>query len=322
MASESSNSGPLSKVCRVPLRLATGWSRYPKKLSLIAALVLVILRLSIGWHFYTEGAAKVQNGFDSSYFLQASRGPFAEHFKAMVWDGDGRLRLRRDVTEGSWQHFRKLIAAHYQFDKKQQNEANGVLERTLKQYDWVMDVNAEDLKEIELGRTRIADLEKRPERTAVASLEGQKQIIWREWRQKLDPILAEVDNTWENLERDMNGIANEDQQRRGYMTIALPRTQRIDTTVMDKVIPWFDVTIGALLLIGLFTPVAALAAAGFLFSVFLSQFPPTGGPGSTYYQLIEAMACLVLASTGAGRFAGLDALIHAALHRGGTNDKG
>ena len=45
----------------------------------------------------------------------------------------------------------------------------------------------------------------------------------------------------------------------------------------------------------------------------LSQYPPAGGPGSTYYQLIEAMACLTLAATGAGRFAGLDSLIHARL---------
>jgi uncharacterized membrane protein YphA (DoxX/SURF4 family) len=69
-------------------------------------------------------------------------------------------------------------------------------------------------------------------------------------------------------------------------------------------------TIGICLLIGLFTPVAALAAAGFLGSVFLSQFPPSSGPGSTYYQLIECMACLVIAGTGSGRYAGLDFILH------------
>ena len=63
-------------------------------------------------------------------------------------------------------------------------------------------------------------------------------------------------------------------------------------------------------MLGLFTPVAALAAAGFLGSVFLSQLPPSSGPGSTYYQLIESMACLVLAGTGAGRFAGIDYFLH------------
>ena len=69
------------------------------------------------------------------------------------------------------------------------------------------------------------------------------------------------------------------------------------------------------LLFGLFTPVAALAAAGFLGSVFLSQLPPTTGPTSTNYQLVESMACLVLASTGAGRFAGLDYFLHLIVRR-------
>jgi uncharacterized membrane protein YphA (DoxX/SURF4 family) len=69
------------------------------------------------------------------------------------------------------------------------------------------------------------------------------------------------------------------------------------------------------LLLGLFTPVAALVAAGFLGSVFLSQYPPASGPSSSYYQLIEGLACLVLASTGAGRFAGLDYFIHLFIRR-------
>jgi uncharacterized membrane protein YphA (DoxX/SURF4 family) len=84
----------------------------------------------------------------------------------------------------------------------------------------------------------------------------------------------------------------------------------LDTTVIDPLVPYFDMTVGLCLLLGFFTPVAALAAAGFLGSVFLSQYPPAAGPMSTYYQLVECMACLVLAGTGAGRFAGLDFFLH------------
>ena len=97
--------------------------------------------------------------------------------------------------------------------------------------------------------------------------------------------------------------------------------QRIDTTVLDDIIPWFDCLLGACLILGLFTPAVGLVAAGFLFSVFLSQYPPANGPVSTHYQLIESMACLVLASTGAGRFAGLDSIIHAALYKPSGNEK-
>jgi uncharacterized membrane protein YphA (DoxX/SURF4 family) len=80
--------------------------------------------------------------------------------------------------------------------------------------------------------------------------------------------------------------------------------------VIDRFVPYFDIAIGLCLLLGFFTPVAALAAAGFLGSVVLSQYPPATGPTSSNYQLIECMACLVLAATGSGRLAGLDYFLH------------
>ena len=80
------------------------------------------------------------------------------------------------------------------------------------------------------------------------------------------------------------------------------------TETLDAVVPYFDLTVGVLLIIGLFTRPAALVAAAFLASVFFSQFPPTPGPGSTYYHLVEMLALLVLAAVGAGRFLGIDYL--------------
>jgi len=77
-------------------------------------------------------------------------------------------------------------------------------------------------------------------------------------------------------------------------------------SLINKVIPWFDLTVGVLLILGLFTRWASLAAAGFLFSVLLTQ--PFWIPGTvpTYYQGIEMVACLVLFAVHAGRFGGLD----------------
>ncbi|MEZ6091376.1 MAG: DoxX family protein [Pirellulaceae bacterium] len=300
----------------IPIRLATGWGPFPKKISLLAALMLVLLRVSVGWHFYSEGTDKFKDDFDSSRFLNAARGPFEDYFHAAVWDRDGELRLNASATESRWKWYRKTAGTHFEFDEKQKKQADDVLKRTWGQYQYALESNADDIVEIEFGRRRLAELKLKPERRDVASLLGQRQTIEKEWRRKLDPILKEIDNAWRNLERDMNAIATDEQTRRyGYFELPPLRNQRIDTTVMDKYVPWFDCTIGVLLLLGLFTPVAALAAAGFLFSVFISQFPPANGPVSTYYQLIESMACLVLASTGAGRFAGLDSIIHAAFHR-------
>jgi uncharacterized membrane protein YphA (DoxX/SURF4 family) len=66
--------------------------------------------------------------------------------------------------------------------------------------------------------------------------------------------------------------------------------------------------VGILLIVGLLTPLAAWAAALFLVSVILTQMPGYPGSAPTYYQAVECLALVVLATTDAGRYAGLDFL--------------
>ncbi|EMI19218.1 putative membrane protein [Rhodopirellula maiorica SM1] len=148
-------------------------------------------------------------------------------------------------------------------------------------------------------------------RSGVSSLGGQRETIRKEWTSKGAGAMEEIEKIWKNYTSSLLSIATPEQlQAHRAFKPTMPRSARVDTSVIDAMVPYFDIAVGLCLLFGLFTPVAALAAAGFLASVFLSQYPPTAGPGSTYYQLIEAMACLVLAGTGAGRFAGLDYFLH------------
>jgi hypothetical protein len=51
---------------------------------------------------------------------------------------------------------------------------------------------------------------------------------------------------------------------------------------------------------------AAVVGALFLLSVIAAQPPWVTGASPTYYQTVECAALLVLAGTGAGRWAGLD----------------
>jgi uncharacterized membrane protein YphA (DoxX/SURF4 family) len=88
----------------------------------------------------------------------------------------------------------------------------------------------------------------------------------------------------------------------------LPCVSPIDVKLVDKIIPIFDMSVGILLMFGLLTPVAALAAGLFLASVVLTQFPGSHGSVPTYYQAIEMVACFFLAFSDAGRYAGLDFL--------------
>ncbi len=142
----------------------------------------------------------------------------------------------------------------------------------------------------------------------VASLRGQVDEIESDRNKEMAKWKAETSAIWDSLETQINGMAVEKQIRdSGQLPLHRPYAQKNSRhDLVNKVIPWFDLTIGVLLILGLFTRWASLAAAGFLFSVLLTQ--PFWIPGSapTYYQAIELCACLVLFAVHAGRFGGLD----------------
>ena len=299
-----------------PLRLCVGWSLSPRILGLTGAVMLVLLRITVGWHFYSEGIdKKVSGDWTAAPFFANAKGPMADDFRQLVWDADGEFRLNRAAAMQNWAVFREGVANHYGFTEAQKAQAQANYAKAVEQYDWILAENASDLEEYALGRERIAKLEtdgqEKSVRDGVASLGGQRDTIRREWKQKAAPTLAQIDAIWANYEVDQNALATAEQgQASPYYRLIKPRTERIDTSVIDRFVPYFDIAIGLCLLLGFFTPVAALAAAGFLGSVVLSQYPPTTGPTSSNYQLIECMACLVLAATGSGRLAGLDYFLH------------
>jgi len=295
-----------------PLRLAVGWGMYPRLIGVTGVLMLVLLRVTIGWHFLSEGYDKfTQPSWDAKPFFANARGPVASQFRQMVWDYDGSLRTNVEKTTVHFAIFRDRVIKHYGFDDAQKRQAQANFAEAVKQLKWVLEENTVSLEEYRLGIDRMKQLESDRNRGGVASLAGQTETIRAEWTSKLNPVLSKIDLVWKNYEAAQNATASQDQAaKRPLISMGVPRNQLMDTSVLNRVVPYFDMTIGICLLIGLFTPVAALAAAGFLGSVFLSQFPPTSGPGSTYYQLIECMACLVIAATGCGRYAGLDFILH------------
>ncbi|OHB75806.1 MAG: hypothetical protein A2W31_04295 [Planctomycetes bacterium RBG_16_64_10] len=74
-------------------------------------------------------------------------------------------------------------------------------------------------------------------------------------------------------------------------------------------------SVGACLLVGLFTRIAAIFGAGFLLAIIATQPPWVAGAEPTIYQTVELAGLLVLAATGAGRWAGLDYFLAALWRR-------
>ncbi|HEX3599841.1 MAG TPA: DoxX family protein, partial [Lacipirellulaceae bacterium] len=73
--------------------------------------------------------------------------------------------------------------------------------------------------------------------------------------------------------------------------------------------------VGACLILGFFTRLASLAGALFLFGVIASQPFWIAGTAPTINQCVELAALLVLAGTGAGRWAGMDGCLRALFGR-------
>ena len=231
-------------------------------------------------------------------------------FRGMVWDSDGLSRLSRGETLDIWEQYHAQVGNHYGFSDEQKKRA----EHTYKQYSGVfrqfLADNRLDIDEYRMELTRLNDDKHDSSITEVASLAGQVSTRENELRGKRGPWLSAVGKMWTDYERDLNELADDSQARHGYYPIGKPGRRGLDSVAVDGIVRWLDVSIGVLLILGLFTRVTSIVAALFLLSVLATQPPWVAGAAPTYYQANLMFACLVLAATGAGRYAGLDTFLH------------
>ena len=279
----------------------------PYRIGTISIVTLVALRLVIGWHFYREGADKIiQGDWSASPFMVSATGPLAPLYQGLVWDMDGRARLDKEAALERWDQYRQRVVDHYRFDEQQAEQAQRVYDTRRRQLEWFFNEYEEDLDTYFKGVERWERNRRDAARQGVTSLRGQSQQIERELQRELVPLLATTDKIRTGYQRDLHALATPEQARRGTLALPRPGRQLMDTVFIDSFIPYFDVVVGAMLILGLFTRVAALAGAGFLAGIVLTQWPWAPGAVPTHYQVIEMFALLVIAATGAGRFAGLD----------------
>ncbi len=275
-------------------------------------VALVALRLGIGWHFYKEGVKKFegdkygQKKFTSLYFLQSAKGPLADFYQSMIPDRYGRERLSLDGTVQYWSNYKDRAAGHFGFDEKQRERAEALIRTyTGRMKNFLNDAEG-DLSEYflevdRLQQERKSDTRKIPfQRDRIAAKEA-------ELRGKVGGWLKDVDTLSAQLQADLYEIATPDQRKRGQIAISDRGAPLADTLVKYTVLG-----IGVLLVLGLFSRLACLAGIGFLLSVISTQPPWVPGAETSYfyYQMVEVLALIVLIAFAAGRFAGLDYVIH------------
>lgn len=279
------------------------------RIGFFGILALVALRVGIGWHFYMEGATKVRgNDFSSVGFLNAAKGPLADKFQELIWDNDGTVRLDEERVKSIFQAGAEGAAKHYAFTDDQLKQVEAINKQYSEKLAEVYNDAKGDIEKYNKSRERLETMAESSVYN-VSSMQGQKEKVKSELLASVKPTLASVEAIWDQYEQRLNTIANSTQRESvGAYVLVKPGQGALTTDLVDKIIPIFDMVIGILLIIGLLTPLASIAAALFLLSVVLSQMPGYPGAAPTYFQAVEALALLVLAGTDAGRYAGLDFL--------------
>jgi uncharacterized membrane protein YphA (DoxX/SURF4 family) len=285
-------------------------SRSSYSISGLAAVAIVLLRVGIGVHFLSEGWSKLEKPkpFSAGFFGNA-KGPLAPVYKNLVWDADGLFRLDLETTLAEWKAYRDRVVAHYGFDEKQEEAAAAkvkLYEGRLKQF---LASKNDAIEEYNLWLER-RDKNAGDASRQLASLQAHDARIAGEMRKLYAELVPPIDRVWKDLENDLNALATDEQWKaRGRLAISKPGRRTLDTETMDRVVPWFDLTIGICLILGFMTRPAAILGALFLASICASQWPLTPGAAPIAYQAIEMLALLALAAVGAGRFFGIDAFI-------------
>ncbi len=104
-----------------------------KQVSVVAVVLIVVLRLSIGWQFLYEGLWKYDTlnspaPWSAEGYLKAAQGPFRDRFRAMTGDPDDLSWLDHDQMTQRWANWRTRFISHFQLDADQQKQLSKLID--------------------------------------------------------------------------------------------------------------------------------------------------------------------------------------------------
>jgi uncharacterized membrane protein YphA (DoxX/SURF4 family) len=252
--------------------------------------------------------------FSSEGYQRNASGPLADRFRNLIPDVDSREDLDLDKVKESWRLDRDRIVAHFGFNDAQKKAADEALAKQDKAaQDYFEDpATRENIRKYLDDLDSLARLDAKPKKM---SYEIERYYDARKSLEADRKALVAPVDSWARVLRDSwVALATPEQAvNAGPYQPPLTEVERADKITM------YGLTIcGLALMLGLFTPIAALGAAGFLALFYLSMPPfpglpvPSNAEGHYIFvnkNLIELLACLVIASTPNGLWIGLDALL-------------
>ncbi|MDO4570837.1 MAG: DoxX family membrane protein [Planctomycetia bacterium] len=353
--------------------------RFPLKrqyfrIGMLSVILLVALRLSIGWHFLYEGVWKVDNSdtFSALPFLTLSKGPFAPIFYAMAPDLDGKLRLKAEGVDATWHEMKDVkvdvvpnkdipegvvpeVKSSYNLEEKSGTIAvyPAYYKEVEKIYHFAMseykpDENQKKELQVAWGKYVLAEkaaveadaegvsayLEalKRFEDAKNAGNNGPEQMkrLWADMlklRREAADFLSVQESLAKSFRNQLYTIFEEQQKVQPLpefvvatdllpFGLNLPFVGKSWTNFLNFAVTWALTLIGACLVLGFCTRLAAIGGGCFLISVLMTQppwpaiFPPVhpevGHALVVDKNFVEMVAIFMLATLPVGRWGGLD----------------
>jgi len=311
--------------------------------------MLVILRVTIGWHFLYEGVWKIANAdkFSATALMSTAKGPAAPLFLGMVPDIDGRQRLElKEVKDEKgnpfvtseayanvWTALHQDLVDTGQLSQEQVTQASALSKLYQESLRLYLTENREDIE------AHFESLKRFEARRSAGTngAEHEKKRIYDEQqklRSEVNGWLSDLDTMGENFRQALCELLDDDQKSLApahaavseaeVLPVGLPLV-KTKTQFFDYAITYGLAAIGLCLMVGFCTRLAALGGAAFLVSVLLVQPPwPTifpHAPAVVGHALIvdknfvEMIALLTLAATAVGRWGGLDFFVYHCLGR-------
>jgi uncharacterized membrane protein YphA (DoxX/SURF4 family) len=104
-----------------------------KRVSFLAVVFLVLLRISIGWQFLYEGLWKygtldTAQPWTSEGYLKNSQGPLRDYFRDMTGDPDDLRWLDYAAMSRKWADWQQRFVSHYSLTEEQQSRLQRLLD--------------------------------------------------------------------------------------------------------------------------------------------------------------------------------------------------
>jgi uncharacterized membrane protein YphA (DoxX/SURF4 family) len=289
-------------------------------------VLLVLLRVAIGWHFLYEGLEKyesTQKGgrpFTAEPYLRNATGPLAPRFRGLVPDVNSLEMLDRDQLKATWAADVERLAGHYGFDKDQRERAAA----RLKEADdfaeaWFSD--KETREKVAKYKHELGGVQAVERNLHALSYERERAAAKRkELDSERRQLIADLESRGARLRTAVIDLAKPEQREAaGPLAPALSSLDMVNAMTMYGL-----VVMGVCLILGIVTPLAALAGAVFLGQIYLSMPPWPGLPPNPMAEghyfivnknLIEMIACLALVFIPTGNWIGFDSLLFGWLFR-------